>query len=60
MKPRVNINTRGLKSEAKHRYEDDDGDDDDREDDVIIGKLIVPWQWESGAISLTNTHNAGL
>lgn len=42
MKPRVNINTRALKSEAKHCYEDDD--DDDREDDVIIGKLIVSWQ----------------
>lgn len=42
MKPRVNINTRALISEAKHRHEDDDGDDG--EDDVIIGKLIGSWQ----------------
>lgn len=45
MKPRVNINTRALKSEGKHCYEDDDDDDDGaREDDVIIGKLIASWQ----------------
>lgn len=57
LRPRVNINTRALISEAKHCYEDDDGDD--REGDVIIGKLIVSWQQKSGAISLTKTHNTG-